>query len=30
MILAAVAGEELIVAVAIDIGHPESVAIGQG
>src|SRR5271165_4292287 len=30
MIGAAVAGEELIVAIAIDIGHPESVAIGQG
>src|SRR5271166_1469282 len=29
MIGAAVAGEELVVAVAIDIGHPESMALGQ-
>ena len=30
MILAPVAGEDLVVAVAIDIGHPEGVAVGQG
>ena len=30
MILAAVAGEDLVVAVAIDVGHPEGVAVGQG
>ena len=30
MILAPVAGEDLVVAVTIDVGHPESVAVGQG
>ncbi len=30
MVLAAVAGEDLLVAVAIDVGDPEGVAVGQG
>ncbi len=30
MILAAMAGEDLLVAVAIDVGDPEGVAVGQG
>ena len=30
MVLAAVAGEDLVVAVAIDVGDPEGVAVGQG
>ena len=30
MVLAAVAGEDLLVAVAIDVGDPEGVAVDQG
>ena len=30
MVLAAVAGEDLVVAVAVDVGDPEGVAVGQG
>ena len=30
MILAAVAGEDLVVAVAVDVGDPEGMAVGQG
>ena len=30
MVLAAMAGEDLVVAVAVDVGDPEGVAVGQG